>query len=99
MAKTAKKSGRALPERMTVFHAWERARRGPKVDEKTWDFEIIPKTATRLKEKYGIKMDKKVMIPTDPDIMNRLYEAGLEMLVEYRRVHHRDRPCREVHQG
>jgi methylamine---corrinoid protein Co-methyltransferase len=73
---------KALPERMTVFHAWERARRGPKVDEKTWDFEIIPKTATRLKEKHGIQMDKKVMIPTDPDLMNRLYEAGLEMLVE-----------------
>ena len=78
MARTSK----ALPERMTVFHAWERARRGPKVDEKTWDFEIIPQTATRLKEKYGIHMDAKVMIPTDPDLLRRLYEAGLEMLIE-----------------
>jgi methylamine--corrinoid protein Co-methyltransferase len=67
---------------MTVFHAWERARRGPKVDEKTWDFEVIPKTATRLKEKYDIHMDAKVMIPTDLDLLKRLYEAGLEMLTE-----------------
>ncbi len=73
---------RAQRERPTVFESYERARRGPKVDEKAWDFEIIPKTATRLKEKYGIHMDKKVMVPTDPDLMRRLYEAGLEMLME-----------------
>ena len=38
--------------------------------------------ATRLKEKYGIQMDNKVMVPTDPELMRKLYEAGLEMLVE-----------------
>lgn len=76
------RSGNALPQRMTVFEGYERARKGPKVDEKVWDFEIIPQTATRLKEKHGIHMDKKVMIPTDPDLMERLYQAGLEMLVE-----------------
>ena len=67
---------------MTVFLAYERARKGPKVDEKVWDFEIIPQTAKRLKEKHGIEMDKTVMIPTDPDLISRLYKAGLEMLVE-----------------
>ena len=76
------RSGKTLPERMTVFLAYERARKGPKVDEKVWDFEIIPQTAKRLKEKHGIQMDKKVMIPTDPDLIDRLYKAGLEMLVE-----------------
>jgi methylamine--corrinoid protein Co-methyltransferase len=67
---------------MSCFIAYERSRSGPKVDEKAWDFEIIPQTARRLKEKYGIAMDKKVMIPTDPDLISRLYAAGLEMLVE-----------------
>jgi methylamine--corrinoid protein Co-methyltransferase len=68
--------------RPSVFEAYERARKGPKVDEKIWDYEIIPQTAKRLKEKHGIKMDKKVMVPTDADLMRRLYEAGLEMLLE-----------------
>lgn len=73
---------KAQRERMTVFEAYERARKGPKFDEKIWDFELIPQTAKRLKEKYNIQMDKSVMVPTDPDLMNRLYQAGLEMLVE-----------------
>ena len=73
---------KAQRERMTVFEAYERARKGPKVDEAVWNFELIPQTATRLKEKYGIEMDKSVMVPTDPDMMKRLYQAGLEMLVE-----------------
>ena len=69
-------------ERPTVFEAYERSVHGPKVDEKDWDYHIIPETARRLKEKHGIEMDKRVMIPTDPDLMKRLYQAGLEMLVE-----------------
>ena len=73
---------RTLTQRPTVFEAYERSLKGPKVDEKSWDFEIIPQTAKRLKEKYGIVMDKHAMVPTDPDLLRRLYEAGLEMLVE-----------------
>ena len=73
---------KTLAERPTVFEAYERSVKGPKVEEKTWDFEIIPKTARRLKEKYGIVMDKKVMIPTDKQLIDNLYQAGLEMLVE-----------------
>ncbi len=73
---------KAQRERMSVFEAYERARKGPKVDEAVWNFEIIPQTATRLKEKYGIQMDKSVMVPTDPEMMKKIYQAGLEMLVE-----------------
>ena len=73
---------KAQRERMSVFEAYERARKGPKVDEAVWNFEIIPQTATRLKEKYGIEMDKSVMVPTDPEMMKKIYQAGLEMLVE-----------------
>lgn len=72
----------ALAQRVTVFEAFNRAKNGPKVVEETWDNEIIPKTASRLKEKYGIAMDKKVMIPTDPTLVDNLFKAGMEMLVE-----------------
>ena len=73
---------KAQRERMSVFESYERARKGARVDEKIWDFEIIPQTATRLKKKHGIEMDKNVMVPTDPEMMSRLYAAGLEMLLE-----------------
>jgi methylamine---corrinoid protein Co-methyltransferase len=71
-----------LTQRITVFEAFNRAKTGQKVVEDTWDNEIIPKTASRLKEKHGIKMDKQVLIPTDPVLIGNLFKAGMEMLVE-----------------
>lgn len=72
----------ALTKKVTVFDVFDRAKSGQKVDENVWDNKIIPQTASRLKEKYGIKMDKKVMVPTDKTLINNLFKAGLEMLVE-----------------
>ncbi len=72
----------ALDKKITVFEVYNRAKTGPKVDERDWDNKIIPQTASRLKEKYGIKMDKRVIVPTDPELINNLFRAGLEMLVE-----------------
>jgi methylamine--corrinoid protein Co-methyltransferase len=73
---------KALTQRVTVFEAFNRAKTGQKVDESVWDYDLIPKTASRLKEKYGIKMDKKVLIPTDETLVQNLFKAGMEMLVE-----------------
>ncbi len=72
----------ALAKKVTVFDVFDRAKSGPKVDENVWDNKIIPQTASRLKEKYGIKMDKKVIVPTDKALIDNLFRAGLEMLVE-----------------
>ncbi len=72
----------AIAKKLTVFDVYERAKSGPKVDENDWDFKIIPQTAAKLKEKYGIKMDKKTLIPTDKKLIDNLFQAGLEMLVE-----------------
>lgn len=67
-------------ERVGVFEAYHRATTGPRVSESEWDNEIIPQNLSRLKEKYGIKMDKKTIIPTDDTLINNLFKAGLEML-------------------
>ncbi|SDF58544.1 hypothetical protein SPACI_001370 [Sporomusa acidovorans DSM 3132] len=72
----------AIAKKLTVFDIYERAKTGPKVEEKEWDFKVIPQTAAKLKKKYGIKMDKKQIIPTDKELINNLFKAGLEMLVE-----------------
>lgn len=72
----------AIAKALTVFDVYERAKTGPKVEEKEWDFKIIPQTAANLKKKYGIKMDKKQIIPTDKELISNLFQAGLEMLVE-----------------
>lgn len=72
----------ALAKTITVFDVYDRAKTGPKMEEKEWDSKIIPQTAAKLKKKYNIKMDKKVIIPTDSELIHNLYKAGLEMLVE-----------------
>jgi methylamine--corrinoid protein Co-methyltransferase len=63
-----------------VFESYERALAGPKIDEAEWDRKVIPETASKLKEKYKLKFDKSQIIPTDEDMIDRLFQAGLEML-------------------
>lgn len=72
----------ALAKTLTVFDIYDRAKAGTKMEEKEWDTKIIPQTAAKLKKKYNIKMDKTVIIPTDEELINNLFKAGLEMLVE-----------------
>ena len=71
---------KTIGRNVTVFDVYDRAKHGPKMEEKKWDFEIIPKTARALKKKYNIKMDKHTIIPEDPELVNNLFQAGLEML-------------------
>ena len=70
----------AVRERSDVFESYERALSGPKMDEQEWDRKVIPQTAKKLKERYGLKFDKGKINPTDDDVLDRLFQAGLEML-------------------
>ena len=72
----------AFKEKVGVFETYDRARTGPKVDEKEWDRKITYQTTSKLKEKYKLKFDRSKIIPTDTDMIDRLYQAGFEMLVE-----------------
>ena len=71
----------AVKDRGDVFESYDRALTGPKISEQEWDRKIIPETARKLKEKYKLKFDKSKIIPTDTDTIDRLFQAGLEMLV------------------
>jgi len=73
---------KAYGKPVTVFDVYDRARSGPRVPEQEWDFKIIPQTAKALVKKYDIKMDKKTIVPEDPELIDKLYNAGLDMLVE-----------------
>lgn len=73
---------KAIDKCLTVFDVYDRAKTGPRADEKEWDFKTIPQTAARIKAKYDIKMDKKTIIPEDPELIDKLFNAGMDMLVE-----------------
>ena len=70
----------ALARTITVMDVYDRAKTGEKVEEKDWDFKIVPKTASMLKKKYGIKMNKKQIIPTDRELCSNWFKAGVELL-------------------
>ena len=42
---------------------------------------IVPENLSALKEKYNIKIDPNTIIPEDKELINNLFQAGLEMLV------------------
>ncbi len=66
---------------LNVWEAYERSIKGPKVDETEWDFKIVPQTAAKMKKEYDIEFTEEI-IPTDKELIDNLFQAGLMMLVE-----------------
>lgn len=73
---------KTIKKPIDVYEVYERANHGQEIPEQEWDYKIIPQTAKKLAEKYDIKIDKAVMVPEDEGLIDRLFEAGLEMLEE-----------------
>ncbi len=68
-------------DKVGVFETYDRMRTGPKVTEKEWDEVLTFKNAHALKEKYKLQFDRTKIVPTDDDLCDRLFRAGVEMLV------------------
>ncbi len=61
----------------------EKAENGPIVDEKDWDRLYIYNTIKELIAKYDISWDKKVAgVPADDALADRVYEAGIELILK-----------------
>ena len=71
----------AATRALTIPDVYDRFVKGKKVKVEDWDYKITPENLTALKEKYNIKFDPKEIVPEDKDMVNRLFQAGLEMLV------------------
>lgn len=71
----------AATRALTIPDVYERFVKGKKVKVEDWDYKTTPENLTALKEKYKIKIEKNQIIPEDKDMINRLFQAGLEMLV------------------
>jgi len=71
----------AAPKAISIFEAHDRFQNGEKVREEVWDYTTIPNNAAMFKEKYDLNFGSD-MIPADKDTSNRLFMAGVEMLVE-----------------
>lgn len=54
---------------------------GPFMKEAAFDMSLAYKTAELVK-KYAIKFDRSVLVPSDDDMADRLYQAGMELFLE-----------------
>lgn len=63
-----------------IFEAYDRFFEGEKVREDQWDYTIVPTNAMQMREKYRISFGKNI-IPTDEDLCERLFLAGIDMLL------------------
>ncbi len=63
-----------------IYEAYDRFLKGERVREDQWDYNIVPTNAALMKEKYKIEFSRDI-IPTDEDLCERLFLAGIEMLL------------------
>jgi methylamine--corrinoid protein Co-methyltransferase len=66
---------------LDVYEFYERAKKGEKTTQDDWDLMTIPMKAMELKQKYNLDF-KGEFVPTDKDMMENLFKAGFEMLLE-----------------
>ncbi len=63
------------------YDFYDRAKVGEKCTQDDWDLMTIPMKSMELKQKYGLDF-KGEIIPTDKDMMEKLFQAGFEMLLD-----------------
>ena len=66
---------------LSITDVYDRFCAGRKMSEDYWDYSLIPENASKMKKKYGISFGRDV-VPDDDDLLDRLFEAGCEMLTE-----------------
>ncbi len=59
----------------------DRSENGPFIKESAYDMALAHKT-TELVRKHAIRFDPQVVVPTDDDLADRLYQAGMELFLE-----------------
>jgi len=59
-----------------------RAEQGPLLEEKDFEIKIVAPTAKKLTNEYCIQREEGVIIPSDNDLADRLYQAGFDFAVE-----------------
>ena len=68
------------PRYVDVFDTYNRFMAGDRILEKDWDYYLVPNNASLMKKRYGINFGKEI-IPEDQDMIDRLFVAGIDMLI------------------
>lgn len=69
-------------DRKKFLELYERSKTGTKVKKDDWDMEYIIDNVQELVEKYDLSWDKKVLIPENEDLFDRLFSAARELILK-----------------
>jgi|TARA_B100001964_G_scaffold245814_1_gene336776 methylamine--corrinoid protein Co-methyltransferase len=71
-----------MKNRGRLVEILSKAETGPIIDEKDFEAILITSTIKGLIDKYELKFDRKTIVPSDDDLTDRIFQAGLEFAVE-----------------
>jgi methylamine--corrinoid protein Co-methyltransferase len=71
-----------MNHRGRLLEVLKRAETGPMITEQDFERKLVAPTARRLVEEYGIQFNGQTIIPSDDDLADRLFQAGLDFAVE-----------------
>lgn len=64
------------------YDVLDKAEHGPIIEENEFDREFIQKPIAHLVKKYDIKWEKGIFVPSDDELADRLFIAGMELARE-----------------
>ena len=59
----------------------QRSENGPYMKESDFDL-TLAKTVAKLVKEYGLSYDPQVLVPSDDDLADRVYQAGVDLFIE-----------------
>ena len=71
-----------MRNRGRLLEVMYRAETGPIIDEKEFEAKLITSTVKKLISKYELMFDKTTIVPSDDELADRVFQAGLEFAVE-----------------
>jgi len=64
---------------MDYLEILDRSQNGPYLSEENWDLEKVSATTRQIVDKFELSWDKNQIIPDDPGLADRVFNAGFEL--------------------
>ncbi len=65
---------------LPILEICRRAEAGPRMDQESFDLDVVFANARRLCEQYEIAYDPETPVPSDDDLADRVYQAALDFV-------------------
>jgi methylamine--corrinoid protein Co-methyltransferase len=68
-----------MGHRARIVEVLHRAETGPIMEEEKFERELVAPTVKKLVKKYDLKFDDKLIVNSDDELADRIFQAGLDL--------------------